>query len=252
MPRILRLCFLIRINLVSKPEHPMKTSICLLWCIVILLVSGCANIPEPQPTALSTGSLHFKKPVKTWKDFLEQNIVMQKQDYSCGAAALATLMRSYFHDDITEKDILEDIVTHLSKEDFGDRKEKGLSLLDLQEFAQRHGYQAMGVKLKFSALPKLRGPVLVYLETSEYKHFAILRGIKEDRVFLADPSRGNIRLSVFEFAKKWPGIALVLGKKGFGTPSEHLLAVKKISPVANELSAARSGMYRNIPAIRYR
>lgn len=230
----------------------MKTSICLLWCIVILFLSGCANISEPQPIALSTGALHFKKPVKTWKDFLEQNIVMQKFDYSCGAAALATLMQSYFQDDITEKDILEDIVKKLNKEDFGDRKEKGLSLLDLKEFAERSGYQAMGVKLKFSALPQLLGPVLVYLETSEYKHFAILRGIKEDRIFLADPSRGNIRLSVFEFAKEWPGIALVLGKKGFGTPSEHLLAVKKSSPVVNELSAARSGLYRDMSAIRYR
>jgi predicted double-glycine peptidase len=218
--------------------------------MALLLVSGCANISEPQPTALSTGALHFKKPVKTWNDFLEQNIVMQKFDYSCGAAALSTLMQSYFKDTITEKYILEDIVKHLDKKDFGDRKEKGLSLLDLQEFAQRHGYQAMGVKLKFSALPKLRGPVLVYLETSESKHFAILRGVQEDRVFLADPSRGNIRLSVFEFAKEWPGIALVLGKKGFGTPSEHLLAVHKASPVVTELSAARSALYRDMPATR--
>jgi len=235
--------------LISKPEHLVKSSICPLWYIVLLLVSGCANIAEQHPTALSMGTLHIKKPVKTWKDFLEQNIVMQKFDYSCGAAALSTLMQSYFKDKITEKDILENIVKHLDKKDFDDRKENGLSLLDLQEFAQRYGYQAMGVKLKFSALPKLRGPVLVYLETSEYKHFAILRGIQEDRVFLADPSRGNIRLSVFEFAKEWPGIALMLGKKGFGTPSKHLLAVHESSPVVTELNAARSMLYREVPAI---
>jgi predicted double-glycine peptidase len=221
----------------------VKPSIYTLLCVAVLLVSGCANIGKPHPVALSSGGLHFKKPVKTWKDFLEQNIVMQQFDYSCGAAALATLMQHYFQDDVTEKDILEDIVNQLNDKDFKNRKKEGLSLLDLKQFAQRRGYQAVGVKLKFAALPKLRGPVLVYLETSEYKHFAILRGIKEDRVFLADPSRGNIRMSAFEFAKEWPGIALVLGKKGFGTPSEHSLAIQEKSPILNELMAARRELY---------
>jgi predicted double-glycine peptidase len=229
----------------------VKPSLYALLCVALWHISGCANISEPHPVALSSGGLHFKKPVKTWKDFLEQNIVMQQFDYSCGAAALATLMQYYFQDDVTERDILKNILNHLNDKDFEDRKKKGLSLLDLKQFAQRHGYQAVGVKLKFSALPKLRGPVLVYLETSEYEHFAILRGVKEDRVFLADPSRGNIRMSVFEFAKEWPGIALVLGKKGFGTPSEHALAIQEQSPILNELTVARQSLYREALKTRF-
>ena len=169
---------------------------------------------------------------------------MQQFDYSCGAAALATLMQHYFQDNVTEKDILEDVVEHLNKTDFENRKKEGLSLLDLKNFANRRGYQAMGVKnLKFAALPKLLGPVLVYLETSEYQHFAILRGVKEDRVFLADPSRGNIRMSVEVFSQQWPGIALVLGKKGFGTPSKHSMAIQEKTPIVSELRAARRGLY---------
>jgi hypothetical protein len=54
---------------------------------------------------------------------------------------------------------------------------------------------------------------------------------------------------VFEFAKEWPGIALMLGKKGFGTPSKHLLAVHESSPVVTELNAARSMLYREVLAI---
>ncbi|RKZ91461.1 MAG: hypothetical protein DRR19_07125 [Candidatus Parabeggiatoa sp. nov. 1] len=63
--------------------------------------------------------------------------------------------------------------------------------------------------------------------------------------FLADPSRGNIRLSVEEFAQEWPGITLVLGKKGFGTPSEHALAIQEKSPIIHELRAARRGLYQS-------
>lgn len=224
----------------------MKQLFHTLYCIAVLLVSSCANISEQDSVALSSGNIHFKKSVKTWKDFLEQNIVMQQFDYSCGPAALATLMQYYFQDEITEMDILEDIVNRMDETTIKNRQKEGLSLLDLKQFAERRGYQAVGVKLKFSALLKLRGPVLVYLETSEFKHFAILRGVKEDRVFLADPSRGNIRMSVETFAKEWPGIALVLGKKGFGTPSKQALAIHEESPIIIELSAARQNLYKSI------
>ncbi|MCP4702357.1 MAG: C39 family peptidase [Gammaproteobacteria bacterium] len=220
----------------------MKPNALFLCCIAA--VSGCANISGSYPVTLASGGIRFEQPLKTWKDILEQNIVMQQFDYSCGAAALATLLQYYFQDDVSEKDILEDIVNQLNEADFENRKKEGLSLLDLKQFANRRGYQAVGVKnLKFSALPKLRGPVLVYLETSEYRHFAILRGVKEDRIFLADPSRGNIRMSVEVFAQQWPKIALVLGKKGFGTPTEHSLAIQEKSPLLNGLAAARRAAY---------
>ncbi|NJL59318.1 MAG: hypothetical protein HC887_06405 [Desulfobacteraceae bacterium] len=50
-------------------------------------------------------------------------------------------------------------------------------------------------------------------------------------------------MTVEEFSKEWSGIALVLGKKGFGTPSDHSLAIHEESPLVNELSAARRGLY---------
>jgi len=214
--------------------------------MTILCFLGCANISEPYPIALSSGNVHFKKPVKTWKDFLEQNVVMQKFDYSCGAAALATLMQHYFKDDVTEREILEDIINQLKDNDINNRKEEGLSFLDLQKFAERRGYLAKGYYLKFSALPKLKGPVLVHLESSEYKHFAILRGVKEDRVFLADPSRGNIRMSIKEFAKEWSGNVFVLEKKGVGIPPKHDLIIHIETPLVNELDAVRRALYFTI------
>ncbi len=208
-----------------------------------LLLSSCANLADSQATSFSAGGIRVHKNIKTWKDLLEQHIVMQQFDYSCGAAALATLFQYYFQDPITEQDILTDIVEQLSQQDFTRRKQEGLSLLDLKKFAERHGYQALGVKLKFAVLPKLKGPILVYLEDDEYQHFAILRGVREDRVFLADPSRGNIRMNVQAFANEWQGIALVLGKKDFGTPSNYPLAIREKTPIVNELDAIRHLLY---------
>ena len=209
------------------------------------VTSGCATSTEDTQINLLTNTVRFSDNVKTWEEVLTRHIVMQKYDYSCGAAALATLLNYYFQDHTTEHHILLDIEKHLKEVQFENREEKGLSLLDLKQYVERRGYQAVGVKLGLSALLELRGPILVYLETESYEHFAVLRGVRGDRVFLADPSRGNIRIPIYEFAEEWPGIALVMGKKGFGTPQQYALAVDRKSPYRIELRAARQSLYLN-------
>ncbi len=214
-----------------------------LW--VMLLAAGLADpalagdgnkVDASLP--IHSGNLRAEKPLRSWKAIQEDRVVMQHFDYSCGAAALATLMRHYFGDNTSEADILAGVLTALSAEDIADREENGFSLLDLKNFAVGQGYQAVGVKLKYASLPKLKGPVLIHLERDDYKHFAVLKGVRGDRVFLADPSRGNIRMSIDRFAQEWTGVALVLGKKDFGTPADHPLALAESAPVQDELLAA--------------
>lgn len=221
----------------------VKVFTAILLYLYVLTIFGCARMPGPHPAVVVDGQQVVSKNLKTWKDVLEHNIVMQQFDYSCGPAAMATLMNYYFQDNVTEREILLDIVNVLSDEEFENRKDEGVSLLDLKQFAERRGYQAAGIRLKVPALPQLRGPVLVYLETADFKHFAILRGVREDRVFLADPARGNVRLSIAEFLQEWPGIALVVGKEGFGAPRDHALALDYDSPFRPELQAARRSLY---------
>lgn len=210
--------------------------------IAMFVMAACARLPEPRTTDLSA-ELNAARPMKTWKHVREHHVVMQQFDYSCGAASIATLMRYYFKDDVTEKAVLQDIISQLTEAEFEDRKTSGLSLLDLKKYAERRGYQAVGVELKLSALPQLTGPVLVYLETGGYRHFAILRGMREDRVLLADPWRGNVRMPVSRFTDEWSGITLVLGKENFGTPRVHPLAVDTEGLLRPELQAARRGLY---------
>ncbi len=56
----------------------------------------------------------------------------------------------------------------------------------------------------------LGGPVIVFIEPRGYKHFVVLRGTRGDRVYLADPSRGNIRMPAYRFLDSW------LGENGTG------------------------------------
>ena len=215
----------------------------MLVLTVMALAQSCTRLPETPPANLAAERAREAEKFKTWKDIRQQHVVMQRYDYSCGAAAMATLMRYYFADDVTEREVLLDILDHISVEDTKKRKKEGFSLLDLKEYAERQGYQAAGVDLELAALRQLAGPVLVYLETDGYKHFAILRGVREDRVFLADPSRGNVSVPVSRFVTQWSGITLVLGKEGFGTPAAYPLAVDHDSPFRPQVRTARRALY---------
>ena len=174
---------------------------------LVLLLLG----PSSQAANIGIGSgTRIDVPLKSMKDLRDKDLVKQRLDYSCGAAALATILRHGFGDEVTERDILIDLFDLLSEDEEGLRRKEGFSLLDLQQVSQARGYKAQGFRLAPEYLPKLGGPVIVFIEPRGYKHFAVLRGIRGDRVYLADPSRGNIRMPAYQFLDGW------LGEEGKG------------------------------------
>jgi uncharacterized protein len=97
--------------------------------------------------------------------------------------------------------------------------------------------------LGLAKLKDLQAPVIVRLIKDDFKHFVVYRGVIEDRIYLADPIRGNERVRAEDFAKQWNGVALILGKSGFGLPTDHKLAVRRPELFRPELQAARRFLY---------
>jgi predicted double-glycine peptidase len=137
------------------------------------------------------------------RDLRDANVIKQQFDYSCGAAALATILRYGLGDNINERQVLEQLFGLLSRDELQETLRQGFSLLHLQRVAQARGYQAEGFRLEPQFLSGLSGPVIVYIQPRGYRHFAVLRGIRDDRVFLADPSLGNIRMPMYQFLESW-------------------------------------------------
>jgi predicted double-glycine peptidase len=73
---------------------------------------------------------------------------------------------------------------------------------------------------------RLTAPVIVFIQAGGYKHFAVLRGVSWRRVYLADPARGNLRMSLERFLDEWGGIIFVLGKKGEENIRDYPLAIR--------------------------
>src|SRR5262245_8213021 len=78
-------------------------------------------------------------PLRSFKALRDSHVVRQAYDYSCGAAALATLLTYGIEDTVTEQEILQFVLTSLAQDQQAPLKKQGLSLLDLQRVVQARG-----------------------------------------------------------------------------------------------------------------
>lgn len=145
---------------------------------------------------------------KSWLELRDEGLVRQKYDYSCGSASLATIMTYFYASSVTEKEIWDFVVKKknidfdaLSLDNLGDLKDKGLSFLDLSEFAESKGFKAIGLALDFKSLKQLKVPAIVFLNIRKTEHFSVYKGMDDRYVYLADSSFGNIKISLKRFKK---------------------------------------------------
>lgn len=141
--------------------------------------------------------------VRSARELRDAGVVRQQQDYSCGAAALATLLTHGLGDPTAEASILRAVLEPMAPDDIEQLQKNGLSLRHLQQVAQGRGYKAQGFRLGLDQLAKLRRPAIVFVQPGGYRHFAVLKGVRDGRVFLADPSVGNVRMPLYRFAEQW-------------------------------------------------
>lgn len=152
---------------------------------------------------------------KSWTEIRTQNVVMQQRDFSCGAAALATVINYQWGGKVTETQLLLETGKMLTLEELKDRIEKGLSLTDLRRLAVREGYLASIGRLTYEKLSESKVPLIVGIVVNGYDHFVVYRGSDCQYVYLADPARGNIRIPIADFVKQWQkNLVLVVVKKG--------------------------------------
>jgi predicted double-glycine peptidase len=159
--------------------------------------------PDEVSLAVGTQSvpLTLRQNIKPRTEFTAAHIVKQQFDYSCGSAALATLLNYYLGEKLTERQIIEGLV------EYGDKKQierlRAFSLLDMKRFVEKLGYHGTGYKAEIADLKVLGKPCIVPVEIFGYQHFCVFRGIVQDHVFLADPYMGDVSYPVEQFSKMW-------------------------------------------------
>ena len=166
---------------------------------------------SPQALAndfgLVGGNTAFSLSVRSFRDQKFESVVPQKYDYSCGSAALATLLNYHYDNDLTEQQVLDAMYSVGDKQKI---KKKGFSLLDMKRYLADLGYRADGFKLDLERIQKTGVPGIVLLNTKGYLHFVVLKGVNNKHVLLGDPALGVRKVSHDEFNKMWNDVFFVI------------------------------------------
>ncbi|MGH7004092.1 MAG: C39 family peptidase, partial [Alphaproteobacteria bacterium] len=138
---------------------------------------------------------------KSMVDLRFVNVVRQRFDLSCGAAAVATLLSHFYGDVVDEKAVIEDALKTGDKEKI---EKDGFSMLELKRYGDRRGYAVQGFKItKPDAITEIKIPFLTLINSRGYDHFVIVKGTKDGIVYIADPAFGNRSRPLAEFKAEW-------------------------------------------------
>ncbi len=165
-------------------------------CFILVILSFFISAP---------GIAEKRHAVKSLIEMRQDRVVVQKWDLSCGAAALATLLNYQHLDPVKEKEIANALI---QRKEYIDnpllvRAREGFSLLDLKRYVDNRGYEGVGFgKLELADLIE-RAPVMVPLNLAGYNHFVIFRGMKNNRILVADPAWGNRTFLIDNFLDAW-------------------------------------------------
>lgn len=158
---------------------------------------GAAELPAEFGGAYSV-------PVKSMKAMLAgirfRTTVQQKYDFSCGSAAVATLLTHHYQRPVTEEEVIKAMY---AKGDQAKIQREGFSLLDMKLYLESKGFQADGFEATVDQIIKFSAPGIVLVQDNGYKHFVVMKGVQNGKVLLGDPALGSRIMARAEFEKIW-------------------------------------------------
>jgi len=151
-------------------------------------------------------------------------LVKQTYDYSCGSAALATLLNNYIGEDLSERQVIAGLLRYGNKDNIKQRR--AFSLLDMKKFVQVLGYKGAGYQASLDDLRNLQGPGIIPITVFNYRHFVVFKGIHKGHIFFADPWWGNTSYPLAQFESNWYRNALFMVYPKNGGPELRALRLK--------------------------
>ena len=136
------------------------------------------------------------------------NVVRQQYDYSCGSAALTTLLDFYLGRNFQERQVMEGLLRFGETERIVQRR--GFSLLDMKRLVTALGHPSGGFKAEADDLIDLDHPAIAPIEYAGFKHFVVIRTVYEGRVYVADPALGNLSFTLNRFLEIWDNNVLFI------------------------------------------
>ena len=233
--------------------------------VALLLIIACCVAPDAaraQAIQTDTGLRGLqleRRGIKTVYDLRWEKVTRQKLDVGCGAASLATILTYHFDFPTTEQEIADALWAdaakgHPTAQLKRDVDSRGFSLVNIRNVAEKGGLVAAGFRVEAKDLDKLHIPAITQVTVREFKHFVVIRGAQNGRVFVADPRFGNMTYRLPAFEKIWSGVLVAFSMRGVqGAPAGDVLSVKADDKAGVPLTdAMRNPRLREMPLDQFR
>ncbi|APG04605.1 peptidase C39 [Luteibacter rhizovicinus DSM 16549] len=170
-------------------------------CAVALLVALAATPAVAMKAEVQTSpGTSYPIRLTSLKEARFRNTIRQKYDFSCGSAAVATLLTYQYGYPIDEQAAFDVMFTNGDRAKIG---KEGFSLLDIKRFLASRGFDADGFDVPLEKLDDEGIPAIVLINERGYHHFVVIKGYKNGRVLVGDPARGTRSMSKRRFDAMW-------------------------------------------------
>lgn len=171
----------------------------LLLALLVALSAGSAASAATMPVPGIQGN-SYAIHLTSLKEVRFRNTIRQKYDFSCGSAAVATLLTYQYGYPVDEQWVFEQMY---AQGDQAKIRREGFSLLDIKRFLQANGFEADGFIVPLEKLQQEHLPAIVLIDEKGYHHFVVVKGLAYGRVLVGDPARGTRAISLAQFRSEW-------------------------------------------------
>ena len=208
--------------------------------LLAALLSALAFSPAASGMDMSVGGLNVRLPVTSLQQVRFATTARQQYDFSCGSAALATLLSHHYNYPINEKTIFEQMFRTGNQPLI---RKQGFSMLDMKRFLAVRGFKADGFEQPLEKLAEAGLPAIVLISEKGYNHFVVVKGMADGRILLGDPSSGTRAIALSRFKEMWQNKLLFVIHDYKGAAAFNATSDWRASPTARLAEGiSRSGL----------
>lgn len=170
-------------------------------CVALACALAASAVRADPIDITDPSGAYYSMHVTSLKEARFKRTIRQQYDFSCGSAALATLLTYQYDYPVTEQQVFAEMYAH------GDQQKiqhLGFSLLDIRNFLVSRGFEADGYEVPLAKLEQTQTPAIVLIVEHGYHHFVVVKGYRNGRVLIGDPATGTRAMSEQSFDEKWP------------------------------------------------
>lgn len=135
-------------------------------------------------------------PVVSMKEARFVATLRQQYDFSCGSAAVATLLTHHYGQPVGEAEVFKVMFENGNRDKI---RAEGFSMLDMKRYLDARGFPTIGVEASLEQLLEANVPAIALINENGYSHFVVIKGVRPGDVVIGDPAMGTRVLKRAQF-----------------------------------------------------